>query len=206
MSLNKTTVTKGICTLAAFALISSAAFAYFTDKENKTNTFTVGSVDIELEEPNWPGDDPQDESEKDITPLTPVAKDPQVTNTGKNDAYVYLEVTLPKATVITANEDGTKNEAANVALFSYKTNENWKELTSQKREDDHSVTYVYAYEKVLSPTQVTNPLFNEVALINLVEGQLVETTQNIEVVAKAIQADSTGTIEEAYTKLVNQNQ
>ncbi len=29
------------------------AIAYFTDTEEKTNTFTIGNVDISLSEPNW---------------------------------------------------------------------------------------------------------------------------------------------------------
>ena len=200
----KQTMAKAVCTLATLALVSSAAFSYFTDKEEKTNTFTIGSVDVVLEEPSWPGDDPTDESEKDLVPCEVVAKDPQITNTGKNDAYVYLEVTLPKATVVTANEDGTKNEAQNQALFTYTINDGWTLMDEYTAEDSTKVTYVYAYNQVLSPLETTQALFNEVTLINLIEGQDIEMTQNIDIVAKAIQKDGVGSIQEAYSKLNNQ--
>ena len=38
--------------LAAVAVVGSS-LAYFTDKEEKTNTLTIGNVDIELTEPKW---------------------------------------------------------------------------------------------------------------------------------------------------------
>ncbi|MDO5323968.1 MAG: TasA family protein, partial [Clostridia bacterium] len=40
-----------VCLVAILAI--GGTLAYFTDTDAKTNTFTVGNVDITLTEPNW---------------------------------------------------------------------------------------------------------------------------------------------------------
>ena len=44
-----------LCVVLALAAttIIGGTLAYFTDTDNKTNTFTVGKVDITLTEPEW---------------------------------------------------------------------------------------------------------------------------------------------------------
>ena len=95
---------KKVVTLSlVVALIATAAiggtFAYFTDTDDATNTFTVGNVDIELTEPNWDNktpDDPTDGGEgeaQDVYPGEPLAKDPTVENIGKNPCFVRVHVT-----------------------------------------------------------------------------------------------------------------
>ena len=42
----------GITAITAVLLVGSVS-AYFTDQDEKTNTFTVGKVTIDLEEPEW---------------------------------------------------------------------------------------------------------------------------------------------------------
>lgn len=72
--------------LMVTALIGGS-LAYFTDEDTKDNTFTVGNVDIVLDEPNWDG--PID----DAYPGQVLAKDPNVTNNGDNPCYVRIKVT-----------------------------------------------------------------------------------------------------------------
>ena len=69
--------------------------AYFTDGDTATNTMTVGQISIDLQEPNW---EPKD----DITPGQDIRKDPLIKNDGENDAYVFLEVSVPYANITTA--------------------------------------------------------------------------------------------------------
>lgn len=61
---------------AACAMVGAMAIggtmAYLTDNEGATNTFTVGKVQVDLEEPGW---DP--EEGKDIVPNEEVAKNPR---------------------------------------------------------------------------------------------------------------------------------
>ena len=59
--------------------------AYFTAEDEATNTFTVGNVKIELNEPNW-------EEAEDVYPGQVLPKDPKVTNVGTNPCYVRIAV------------------------------------------------------------------------------------------------------------------
>lgn len=72
-----------------------------TDTEGITNTVTVGRVNIDLEEPGYPGND--SDEVKNIIPNQEIVKDPQIENTGNNDALVFLRVEVPQETF--TNED-----------------------------------------------------------------------------------------------------
>ena len=67
-------------------LCAGGTVAYLTDNEKAVNEFTVGSVEIELLEPNW-----KPEENKMLVPTQEILKDPQIKHTGKSDAFVYLE-------------------------------------------------------------------------------------------------------------------
>ena len=66
-------------TLIACGLVVSVAaggtVAYLTDAETATNTFTVGKVKIDLEEPGYPGND--SDEVKNIVPNQEIMKDAQ---------------------------------------------------------------------------------------------------------------------------------
>ena len=178
-------------TILAVALVSLLAVgmisAYFTDTETKANVFTVGKIDIELDEPSW-------EEPTEILPEQEFPKDPQITNVGKNDAYVFMEVEVPYANIVTANDDGTKNAAADTELFDFVTNDGWVAVGEPvKNEDAKTVTYLYAYGTadamtVLAKNETTPALFDYVQFANVVDNQgLEETVQNVNVKAYAVQ-------------------
>ena len=75
---------------------------------------TVGKVDIELKEPEW-----KPEENKKIEPSKVIHKDPQITNTGTNDAFVYMEVSIPMANVEAAAENGERLGKKVQELFSF---------------------------------------------------------------------------------------
>ena len=91
--------------IAATAMIGVLAIggisAYFTDGDTATNTFTVGKVSIDLQEPNW-------NPPKDITPNQEIKKDPQIKNDGINDAYMFMKVTVPYDNITVVAGNGTK--------------------------------------------------------------------------------------------------
>ncbi len=93
------------------ALAAGGTAAYLTDFETATNSFTVGKVDIDLDEPNW-----KPEDNTDLVPTQVIRKDPYVANKGVNEAFVYLEVSVPVRNVITVAKDGTRNALANRAV------------------------------------------------------------------------------------------
>ena len=108
-----------IATCAICAVMSvSGICAYFTDTDSAVNNFTVGEVKIDLDEPSFPTPPPED-----VPPGGEVEKDPQVENTGKNSAYVFIKVAAPKDTFIKAAADGTRidKEAVLQELFLVKS-------------------------------------------------------------------------------------
>ena len=97
-----------IVALAATAVIGGT-LAYFTDTDSAENTFTVGGVSIELieQQAGKNGLEPF-EQEKPLVPGTSNDGNAQskivtVKNTGKNDAWVWVDMLIPSALLNPAN-------------------------------------------------------------------------------------------------------
>lgn len=185
-------------TLALTAILAGTVsiggiMAYFTDGDTATNTFTVGKISLDLQEPSWV-------PPTNITPGQEIAKDPQIKNDGNNEEFVFLKVTVPYANVVTANEDGTRGRIADTELFSYDVKDGWTEIDSKRVIDSSSktVTHLYAYTgetadsmKALAVNSSTPSLFDWVRFANIVEDQNLETTtQNIVIEAYGIQTQN----------------
>ena len=158
-----------IVALAATAVIGGT-LAYFTDKDAKTNTFTVGNVDITLTEPGWTSTGSQDAPE--VYPGEPLAKDPTVTNDGANPCFVRIKVTgldcLAPAGNITYRTDYTDG----------KLGDNWVK---------HTDGYFY-YNKVLAVGETTDALFDQIVIPSDLTNGDATTLHNIVVTAEAVQA------------------
>ena len=198
---------KGIALGAMIAaLAAGGTAAYLTDFETATNSFTVGKVDIVLEEPGW-----KPEENTKIVPTQVIKKDPYVENKGVNEAFVYLEVSVPVREIITAAADGTRNNLEKTELFSYSKNSDWTQM--ERKEIGQNMVYTYAYNQILNPGEKTTTLFDTVTFANIIDGQLDMQQLDMPVRAYAIQATNTGdgstTVLEqakaAYQKYVNQN-
>ena len=192
----------------AFAIVGCLAFAgisaYFTDADTTTNTFTVGKVSLDLQEPNWVGDKTGDA--KDITPNQETAKDPQVKNDGVNEEFVFVTVSIPYANVKTALQDGTVRAAENTQLYSLLNtsgavgiNSGWYLMgyldntenisATPVFRDDGTVVHLYAYGTktvmtALAADATTAPVFNKVRFANVVEDQGLEQT-DLDIVVSA---------------------
>lgn len=84
-----------IITVMAAALVAvigvGATLAYFTDSDEAKNVLTLGSVDIDLDEPNYKGD----EEYENIVPGDVIEKDPIITlASGSEDAYVRMKLEI----------------------------------------------------------------------------------------------------------------
>ena len=183
-------------------VLIGGVMAYFTSTDSATNTFAVGEVKIDLDEPNWV-------EPENITPNQAIIKDPQITNIGVNDAYVFLKVTVPKATVETAAQDGTVAAAAVHQLFQLNNaskkaavwsetdtiNSTWVQVGERTSTDDAYV-YVFAYGTKQACTKLakdatTAALFDSVTFINATEGQGLENGSfDINIEAFGIQTDN----------------
>ena len=112
----KTRNTKNIIiTLAMITVLAAAGIsAYFTATDSKTNTFTVGSIEIKTNEPDWtPDKDDDGDGVPDVNEVTPnheYPKNPKIENTGENDAYGYMMVAVPKKIVrVSVTSTGDQN-------------------------------------------------------------------------------------------------
>lgn len=156
--------------------------------EGRANTFTFGNLTIDLQEPNW---EALTEEERITYPGKEIPKDPKVQNTGKTEAYLYLEVQIPRATIRTVNADQTINAAAPVDLFHFNTNAGWTQVGTRSVTDDGKYSvYVFAYTAAaVAPGQTTPTLFDTITFVNALEGEPEMGTQlDIPVVAIGIQS------------------
>ena len=83
--------------VALIAIMVSGTLAYFTAEDEATNTFTIGSVEIEVVEDFEEPETMLPVVEVNENDPNYIDKDARVKNTGKNDAYVQMYVAIPKA-------------------------------------------------------------------------------------------------------------
>ena len=172
---NKKSKTLIICSALALCLIIGGISAYFTDADTTTNTFVVGKVSIDLQEPDWV-------PPTNITPSQEFAKDPQVKNDGENDAFVFVEVVVPYANVVTANEDGTRNLKGDTQLFTWDVKTGWTQVgTVAKDVNNKTFTYLYAYTgtdamtmEAVTKGNTTPTVFDYVRFANVIEDEGLE--------------------------------
>lgn len=185
-----------IIVAVAFIISIASVYAYYTASDNLLNTFTIGEVAIDLTEPQYDAEDSSKRSS--LEPDSDITKDPMVTNEGANDAFIFIEVNIPRETVMTANRStGAKIGARLQELFTFAVNNEWKQIST-----DSKGKYVFAYIgkdnklSALKPGETTTVLFknSKIHLINIIEGQDLQERQfNIPVTAYAIQSnDITG--------------
>lgn len=88
-----------ICLMAIVAVtaITGASLAYLTDRDSAKNEFTFGNVEIELNETF---------EDNELIPGKKLTKEATITNTGKNDAWVWVTVAIP---VELDDADASKN-------------------------------------------------------------------------------------------------
>lgn len=136
--------------MAMIAIMVSGTLAYFTAQDDVTNTFTVGSVDIEIFENGVATDSDTMEFDEPLIPVVNtddpgadenyIPKVVEVRNTGANAAFVRTHIAVPAALeeylYLDLNTDGWTRQADSAAVvdgvsyvvftFDYNT-----ELTSQ---------------------------------------------------------------------------
>lgn len=176
--------------LVAVLGLGGGLLAFLSDADTATNTFTVGKISIDLQEPNW-----NENNAIELTPNKEVVKDPQILNDGKNPAYVFLEVKVPYGNLVTANrETGEKLAATDTELWSYDVKDGWAEVgTPSKDSTSGYVTHLYVWGTRDNCTELamgdtTGTLFDYVRFANVVEDEgLEEASKNIIINAYGIQ-------------------
>lgn len=214
MNKKKVLTTGAACGLIAVMAIGGT-MAYLTDSEQTSNTFTVGKVKIDLEETRW---DTTDNNNNDVpdqaetmVPNQELDKNPQVENTGSNNAAVFMKVTVPTKFVTKVADDGTLDadgrksqeiiyfKNANDAQSKEENNfdSKWQQISAEETADtgataakDGVRTYVFGYKTKLAPGETTSTLFDKIQIKNVIEDEIMDNVANdIKVEAYAIQAE-----------------
>lgn len=198
------------CVLLA-ALTLGSTFAYLTDSKETDNIFTIGDVYLKIDEPNYP----EQESSRIMVAYSKIRKDPMITNTGTNDEFVFMKVTVPLENVTVVSTDGQKDTEGQIKQEIFKFFSNSTESKNQgdnfsynpkwifigKESTENTLSYIFAYNKVLLASNHTDTetmdrvktetLFDEVQLKSFIEGEISanDAVEKIEIEAYGIQAD-----------------
>lgn len=152
--MNKKKILALALAICLIATVSFTTLAYFTDTDSVTNTFTVGSIEIDLVEdfeqestliPVGSNDTPEDDDNF-------VKKVVHVENVGENPAYVRTFVAVPAALDVGLLHIHDVYTANWVKTFAGTTAINGV---------DHNV-YCYTYQDQLAPDAATYPLMDGV--------------------------------------------
>lgn len=104
-----------LCLVLALALtaIGGATLAYFTDKDQVENTFTIGNISIDLYEKTDAYEDQIFQNNLDYSDIMPgdyLSKEPYIENTGDYDAYVRVAVVMNNVSPINTAIDDVYEE------------------------------------------------------------------------------------------------
>lgn len=172
--MNKKTKSLLLSLLLVGAIGVGATLAYFTDSQDVTNTITMGKVDIDLEEPNFP----DDKTIEDVKPNQTIVKDPTITlKEGSEKAYIRakIEYTFDNAPM---SETMIEQLEAGIDMIS----------ASWVKGDDG---YFY-FQGILEDEEDKNSvkLFEHVTIPEVWGNEVANKSIEIKVSAEAIQADN----------------
>lgn len=189
-----------IIVMIAVAAIGGT-LAYFTDSDAESNVFTMGSVEIDLSESNWT-------APANTVPGVSYAKNPVVENTGTNDAWIRVDVTLSDATAfqVAANKYSLDIKSMFVNL----NTTDWTCVSTIPDTTSDTLTFVFYYNTALTAGASTQELFTAVKIPGVftntdMEAICSKITPNdgkftIDIQAHAIQtSDDYTTVADAFT-------
>lgn len=191
--------------------IAGATVAYFTDTKTAENTFTMGNVQIKLDETNVndPEGDRVTSNEYNVYPGAVVTKDPIVHNVGQNGAYIRATVNVSDWMNLvgayypdfkeTFPNDGYK---AALNLLVGTLGEGWSVVGVEAGDvftiGQFDAKFILKYDGVLAAGADTTAMFQTVTIPAGIDNANADSFDEVKVVAQAIQADGFGTWEAAF--------
>lgn len=200
-----------LCVALAVLTIAGTTLAYLTSHDTVTNTFTVGNVQIKLDEAQVnadgtlvPNADRVKANSYKLIPGHTYNKDPMVTVlSGSESSYIKMTVTFSKANELDAifAPDG----ADLTSIFTGYNAANWIAKGNTEDTTANTRTYEFWYkETVAAPTAdvALDALFDSITVPGTITGTQLETIKGmtITVNAYAIQADGFANAEAAWDK------
>ncbi len=185
-----------LCAVLLVVASIMGTMAYLTSSDTVTNTFTVGKVEIKLDETdvtNPTGPRVQANSYKLLPGLT-YTKDPTVTvKTGSEPSYVKMTVTFTKAAELDAIF-ALNGGADMTSIFNGYDSTNWIDKGNTENTNANTRTYEFWYKNtVAAPTAdvILDALFDSITVPGTITKEQLKTIDGmtITVNAYAIQAD-----------------
>lgn len=175
----------------ALVAIGSATLAYFNDTESATNTFTLGKVDIELNEYDHEGN--EFEQNQKLLPgsssANAIAKNAIVTvKDDSEDSWIWVEILIPEALYSSKTETNETNNALHINQFldylqeydgrnstnpnavkcaeKYTPDWQWSILKYIKTTDDGYVLLRTTHKDIVKAGESTSPAISQVYMDN----------------------------------------
>lgn len=198
-----------LCVALAVLTIAGTTLAYLTSQDTVVNTFTVGNVQIKLDEAKANADgtlvanaDRVKANSYKLIPGHTYTKDPMVTVlSGSESSYIKMTVTFSKAAELDAIF--APNGADMTSIFNGYDSTNWNYKGNTENATANTRTYEFWYkEAVAAPTTdvALDALFDSITVPGTITSTQLETIKGmtITVNAYAIQADGFATPEAAW--------
>ena len=201
-----------LCSAVLLVCISiGATVAYLTSSKTVTNTFTVGKVEIKLDEAvvDANGNDlgtrtEQGNANYKLLPGHTYTKDPTVTVLkGSESCYVKMTVTFTKADELDAIFD--PNGATLTSIFNGYDSTNWTYKGNAEDTSANTRTYEFWYKEAVAAPDgnvALDALFDSITVPGTITNAQLATIDGmtITVNAYAIQADGFSTADDAWAK------
>ena len=198
-----------LCVALAVLTIAGTTLAYLTSKDEVTNTFTVGNVQIKLDEAKANPDgslvanaDRVKANSYKLIPGHTYNKDPMVTVLkGSESSYIKMTVTFSKAAELDAIF--APNGADMTSIFNGYDSTNWIYKGNSKDATNNTRTYEFWYKATVAAPDANvalDALFDSITVPGTITNTQLATIANmtITVNAYAIQADGFATPEAAW--------
>lgn len=198
-----------LCVALAVLTIAGTTLAYLTANDQVVNTFTVGNVQIKLDEAQAnpdgslvPNADRVKANSYKLIPGHTYNKDPMVTVlSGSESSYIKMTVTFSKAAEL--DKIFAPNGADMISIFDGYDRTNWIAKGNTKDATANTRTYEFWYkEAVAAPNGdvALDALFDQIKVPGTITGEQLETIEGmtITVNAYAIQADGFANAEAAW--------
>ena len=205
----KKTLTVILALVLVVVMSVAGTVAYLTSSDTVTNTFTVGNVQIKLDEAKANPDgtlvenaDRVKANSYKLIPGHTYNKDPMVTVLkGSESSYVKMTVTFTKAAELDAIF--APNGAEMTSIFNGYDSANWIYKGNTEDTEKNTRTYEFWYkEAVAAPTAdvALDALFDSITVPGTITNKQLATIEGmtITVNAYAIQADSFANAEAAW--------
>ena len=200
------------CALLLVAASVFGTMAYLTSTDTVTNTFTVGKVNIKLDEAKVNADgtpvegaDRVKENSYKLLPGHTYTKDPTVTvEAGSEESYVRMKVEVEsidqlKAVFNDASYYGTNGVFLLQKLVGGWDNAKWASVGYEQSADGKTGTYEFRYYQKTGPATL-EPLFTTITIPGSVDAAGLEKLGNVQIkiTGEAIQAEGFANADAAW--------